>query len=418
MANSDRKELMKTLWAVFLVFCIIATALALFISAENVRTDNGRSATHGIITGVVKDADTDKPISNALMTLKYHELVRTDFTDSKGMYKFDNVPMCFCLKNISAAKSGYKSQYKMVGVYKVTWVNFSLEPTQDSNESMYGVITGVVKDNKTAEPISKALVTLEYHDIVRKQFTDTNGEYKFDNVPMCFCLKDVTAAKDGYEKEQQSVPVSEITYVNFSLEPIEDKEDPDDPEDPEEPENPEEPDEPDGPEDPEEPNDPDEPDEPEDKHSMYGILKGVVVDASTDKPITDVLMTLKYHDVVRKQYTDPNGQYSFDNVPICFCLKDISASKDGYKTQQQLVPVSDVTHVNFSLEKDESGKDGGTEPITNSGEDVTDDKAGSIGAPNEARDLQAVYLGLASISVILIIICLCILLYRSYRKRA
>jgi hypothetical protein len=67
------------------------------------------------------------------MTLKYHEVVRTQFTDSNGLYTFTDVPICFCLKNISASKRGYESQYQLVAVEEITYANFSLKPASSND---------------------------------------------------------------------------------------------------------------------------------------------------------------------------------------------------------------------------------------------------------------------------------------------
>jgi hypothetical protein len=264
--------------------------------------------TEGVITGIVTDADTNEPIPDALMTLKYHDIVRTKLTDSMGRYTFTDVPICFCLKNISASKEGYESQYKMVAVHKITHVDFSLKPIEDGSNSMYGIITGIVTDAETNDPIPHALMVLKYHDIIRTEVTDSKGQYTFTKVPLCFCLKNISASKNGYESQFKMVAVHKITYVNFSLEPIEDG-----------------------------------------GNSMYGIITGVVIDAETNDPIPDALMTLKYHGLIRTEHTDSDGWYTFTEVPICFCLKNISASKEGYESQYKLVAVYEITYANFSL---------------------------------------------------------------------
>ena len=320
---------------------------------------NGPEPTGGTVIGWVTDADTNEPIEEAEMTITYHESTQVEYTDSNGQYTFENVPICFCLKNISATKKGYESQYQLIAVSEVTYLNFSLESLDDPEdpedpepedpedpdpepEGMYGIITGIVKDATTNNPISEAIMVLKYHDVVRREITDSLGEYTFDKVPMCFCLKDLSAAKNGYETQTEQVAVHEITYVNFSLEPTDDPE-PEDPEDPE-PEDPEEPDDPE----PDDPEDPEETDETPDD-GMYGIITGIVTNAMTDKPIAEVLVTLKYHDLVRTELTDSEGLYTFTNVPICFCLKNMTVSKNGYETQYKDVAVSERTVVDFSL---------------------------------------------------------------------
>ncbi len=254
----------------------------------------------------------------------------------------------------------------LIGMMIVPVQTVGIDNGSDKNSSgpTEGTITGQVTDAESGEPIQEVLMTLEYHHEVRFDLTDANGQYIFTNVPICFCLKDITAAKVGYESQTQSVGVHELTYVNFSLEPSDDSEDPDEPDEPEpdEPEDPEdpEPDEPDEPEpDEPEPEDP-EPDEPEpddDNGAINGILTGFVIDALTNEPISDVLVMLKYHEDIRRMLTDLDGKYTFTQVPICFCLKEVTAQKDGYETEEALVGVSEITYVNFTLEQDQAAKD-------------------------------------------------------------
>lgn len=217
-----------------------------------------------------------------------------------------------------------------------------------------GTIIGFVTDCETERPIQGALMTLTYHDMVRTTLTDEQGKYYFTNVPECFCLKNVSANKIGYEGQYKLVAVYDITYVDFSLVPTNDKDEPDEPEEPEDPDEPEDPEDPkDPPEDPDEPDRTPIPTPPKDDEPMEGIITGIVTDSETDLPIADVKMILEYHGTTRTEYTDSEGWYTFYDVPICFCLKNVSAYKRGYKSQSQLVAVSEITYANFSLEPEE-----------------------------------------------------------------
>jgi hypothetical protein len=193
--------------------------------------------------------------------------------------------------------------------------------TEDSNKSMYGTINGRVIDDKTDEPINYALMTLKYHEETHFTVTDSNGVYSFYKVPICFCLKNVSSEKTGYQVQNRFVPVDKITYVNFSLVPIEDQ-----------------------------PKDNPDPGEPEDNEKDKGGVKGVVIDAVTSYPIDKVYIALEYHGIIHSTYTDSEGKYSFSDIPECNCSKDISADKEGYETQHFQIGVYRVTYVNFSLE--------------------------------------------------------------------
>lgn len=220
MEKSGRVMVSKYI-IVFIAICTIALLVLSSGLAQNIlEWVNG--ANEGTITGIVTDAETDEPIPNALMTLEYHDIIRTELTDLKGRYTFTNVPICFCLKNIFAYKNGYEGQYKMVAVSKLTVVDFSLKPIDNGNDPNEGIITGIVKDAVTDDPIPDVLMTLKYHDIIRTELTDSNGWYTFTNIPICFCLKNLSASKRGYESQYELVAVSEITHVNFTLNPTPD----------------------------------------------------------------------------------------------------------------------------------------------------------------------------------------------------
>lgn len=338
---------------VFTAICIITLLVLSSGLAQNILGwING--PTEGTITGIVTDAETEEPIPGALMTLEYHDIFRTELTDSRGRYTFTGVPICFCLKNISASKEGYESQYQMVAVHKITYVDFSLKPIEGGSSSMYGVITGIVIDAVTIDPIANAFMILKYHDVIRTELTDSKGQYTFTKVPLCFCLKNISASKNGYESQSKMVAVHKITYVNFSLEPIEDS-----------------------------------------SGSMYGIITGIVIDAETNDPIPDALMTLKYHGLIRTELTDSNGWYTFTEVPICFCLKNVSASKNGYESQYELVAVSEITYVNFTLNPT-------PDDLDDANSNLVSDKADTGEIPIESKG-YFIITGLACTIVILMI---------------
>ena len=99
--------------------------------------------TSGTVTGTVTDADTGEPIEDAMVTISYHGITRLDMTDANGRYAFNNVPLCYCLKNISVTKKGYEDQSKDVGVGKLTVVDFELVPTDGGgNKPNHGSILG------------------------------------------------------------------------------------------------------------------------------------------------------------------------------------------------------------------------------------------------------------------------------------
>ncbi len=376
----------KVMLGVAVTVCILFISVVFTVYAEYLPDESNPYDYEAVVKGTVYNTDTKAPIDNALVTIEYHEVLRKDYTDSNGQYIFKHVPECFCLKNMSASKASYMTQQIWVAVADVTIVDFYLNPLQNGSEPTEGSVTGWVTDADTNEPIDEAEMTLTYHESIRVENTDSEGQYTFDGVPICFCLKNVSASKSGYESQYQLVAVHEITYVNFSLRALE-----------EPTSEPEEPDNPDAPENPEDTDDPEEHEEPQENKGIWGTLTGVVTDAITNIPIHNAFMTLKYHDIVRTQFTDSEGQYTFDGVPICFCLKNISASKSGYESQDQSVPVSEITYANFSLNPSENSP--GDLPNPGPIQHRTNDKE----ITNESMDYYFAIIGLITILVVLII---------------
>lgn len=263
--------------------------------------------TSGTVVGTVTDEDTGEPIEDARVTISYHGITRTDMTDANGKYSFNNVPLCFCLKNISVYKDGYEDQSKDVGVNKLTVVDFELEPAEGgSNKPNHGSITGTITDINNGEPIQGAKVLLEYHDVLRTEVTGADGKYRFDDVPECFCLKNLTVTKDGYMTETAEVAVGGVTVVDFQLifmelEPFE------------------------------------------------GTVMGTVWDYHDRQPLEGARVELEYHGTIREVYTDANGEYRFDQVPECRCYKNVSVTLKGYLPETKQVSVSGETVVDFEL---------------------------------------------------------------------
>ncbi len=209
--------------AVFMSFICVGLLMLSSVPAQTNSPDRS-SVSEGIILGYVTDSETGDPIADCQLTLSSHDEIHKEYSDSRGLYTFTNVPICYCLKDLSAEKEGYESQTKTVAVYMITYVDFALIPVEGGNEPFEGIIIGFVTDSENGNPISDAIITLKYHEEVHTKLTDSSGYYEFANVPICFCLKNVSASKRGYEGEYQMVAVSEQTYVNFSLEPKADDE--------------------------------------------------------------------------------------------------------------------------------------------------------------------------------------------------
>jgi hypothetical protein len=201
---------------------------------------------------------------------------------------------------------GYIPETKDVTVLGVTVVDFEL--WVEEQEPPMGTVKGTVTDYNNGEPIEGALVDIEYNDHRRATRTDENGQYMFENVPKDLGPAKISVSMEKYRPESKEIVVEDKNLVDFELW-IEEQEPP----------------------------------------QYEGIITGIVTDVHDDKPIAGAQMTLEYHGLTRKSTTDAEGQYTFNGVPICFCLKKISVSMDGYKPQSKEVGVDKLTVVDFAL---------------------------------------------------------------------
>jgi len=83
-----------------------------------------------------------------------------------------------------------------------------------------------------------------------------------------------------------------------------------------------------------------------------GNLSGYVTDTSSN-PIEGVLVHVTFHGTFEEDYTDENGYYHVTNIPICYCYKNASASKQGYNTEWILLSITEDTKHNFTLTDEE-----------------------------------------------------------------
>ena len=79
-----------------------------------------------------------------------------------------------------------------------------------------------------------------------------------------------------------------------------------------------------------------------------GTLSGYVNDTSMN-PIEGVLVRVYFHEAYEEDYTDSTGYYHVTNIPICYCLKNCTASKTGYKREQVLLAINEDTTYDFVL---------------------------------------------------------------------
>jgi parallel beta-helix repeat protein len=83
------------------------------------------SLNDGTLSGYVNDTYMN-PIEGALVRVYFHGTYEEDYTDSSGYYHVTNIPICYCMKNCTASKSGYKSEWVLLAIVEDTTYDFTL----------------------------------------------------------------------------------------------------------------------------------------------------------------------------------------------------------------------------------------------------------------------------------------------------
>jgi len=167
-----------------------------------------------------------------------------------------------------------------------------------------GRLSGYVNDSSMS-PIKGARVRVHFHGTYAEDYTDCKGYYYITNIPICYCLKNTTATKLGYTTECVLLAIDENTTYDFIL-----------------------------------------------THSneYNGSLSGYV-NYSSMNPVEGVRVRVYFHGTFEEDYTGSSGYYHVTNIPICYCLKNCTAYKKGYKTAWVLLAIDENTTYDFVLPK-------------------------------------------------------------------
>ncbi len=101
---------------------------------------------------------------------------------------------------------------------------FSSAVTPSTTITYDGSLSGYVK-NTNMDPIDEARVRVYFHGTYEEDYTDSSGYYHVTDIPICYCLKNATASKVGYETEWILLSITENTAHDFvltSLDPVPD----------------------------------------------------------------------------------------------------------------------------------------------------------------------------------------------------
>ncbi len=79
-----------------------------------------------------------------------------------------------------------------------------------------------------------------------------------------------------------------------------------------------------------------------------GSLSGYVKDTYMN-PIPEARVRVSFHETYEENYTDSSGYYRVTNIRICWCLKNCTAYKEGYSTEEVWLSINENTIYDFIL---------------------------------------------------------------------
>lgn len=82
-----------------------------------------------------------------------------------------------------------------------------------------GSLSGYVTD-PSMNPISGAQIRVHFHGNYSENYSDETGYYHVEHIPICYCLKNTTCSKEGYETEWVLLSIYENTTYDFMLTPL------------------------------------------------------------------------------------------------------------------------------------------------------------------------------------------------------
>jgi len=109
-----------------LVVGIIVLFVGVSVSTSIGKIDTSKTIMNdGSLLGYVKDTSAN-PIEGALVRVYFHETFEEDYSDEDGVYHVTNIPICYCLKNATCSKDGYKTEWVLLSIVENTTYDFVL----------------------------------------------------------------------------------------------------------------------------------------------------------------------------------------------------------------------------------------------------------------------------------------------------
>jgi len=128
-----------------IIICVLLIS-SVFTVGGNVSVDSKSISifNKGSLSGYVNDASMN-PIEGVRVRVCFHGTYEEDYTDSYGYYRVTNIPICYCLKNCTASKEGYYSEWILLAIDYNTTYDFVLVANHHPDEpSIFGPVEGKV----------------------------------------------------------------------------------------------------------------------------------------------------------------------------------------------------------------------------------------------------------------------------------
>ncbi len=140
------------------------------ISSESDTATSRTTIYNGSLSGYVNDTSMN-PIEGARVRVYFHETYGENYTDSSGYYHVTNIPICYCLKNATCSKEGYKTEWVLLGITENTTYDFILMPLD-----LHPVFDGTMGENGWY--VSCVTITFVYdpEEIAAVYYTLDGGE--------------------------------------------------------------------------------------------------------------------------------------------------------------------------------------------------------------------------------------------------
>ena len=125
----------KNMLSKTLVMGVIVLFVGVSISTSTGKIDTINTIMNdGSLLGYVNDT-SGNPIEGALVRVYFHGTYEEDYSDEYGFYHVTNIPICWCMKNATCSKDGYKTEWILLSIVENTTHDFVLSSENQAPEA-------------------------------------------------------------------------------------------------------------------------------------------------------------------------------------------------------------------------------------------------------------------------------------------